>query len=126
MSSKILAAIIACAAFACAPAMSAPHGSGPCRVLGGEKLPAEAGPAAICAAVERAMASRAPTVRYSAEVRVLSKSALSATLVANGKTLPKQEFAVNDRDLNSRSIERFAQAMADEVAKAGSADGNRS
>jgi hypothetical protein len=121
MSSRILAAIIACAACAsaCAPAMSAPQASGPCRVVGGEKLPNGAGATAICAAIERAMASRAPTVRYSAEVRVLSKAALSATIVANGRTLPEQQFAVSDRDLNPGAIERFAQALADEVVKAG-------
>jgi hypothetical protein len=121
MSSRILAAIVACAAgaAACAPAMSAPQASGPCRVIGGEKLPKDAGATAICAAIERAMASRAPTVRYRAEVRVLSNAALSATLVANGKTLPEQQFAVSDRNLNPGSIERFAKALADEVVKAG-------
>jgi hypothetical protein len=120
MGRKILAALIAFTA--CAPAMSAPQASGPCRVLGGEKLPQETGGAsAICAAIERAVASRAPTVRYSAEVRVLSKSALSAMLVANGRKLPEQQFAVSDRNLNPGAIERFAQAMAEEIAKAGKA-----
>lgn len=96
--------------------MSAPHPR--CHVVGGEKLPASTGGAAgICAAVERAMASSAPTVKYEVEVRVLSASALSATIMAKGKTLPKQDFAVSDRNLNPRAIQRFAEAIA-EVAKA--------
>ena len=121
MWSKIFAGVIASATLvaACAPAMSAPQNR-PCRVVNGEKLPAESGgAAAICSAVEQAMAARAPKVRYTAEVRVLSKSALAALVVANGKALPKQEFAVSDRNLNSSSIKRFAEGLADEVVKVG-------
>src|SRR5438067_6924433 len=59
-------------------AMSAPA-PGPCRVIGAEKLPGQAGGAnAICAAVERAVATKTPSLRYSAEIRVLSRSALAA------------------------------------------------
>ena len=118
MSSRILALVIAVAASSgMASAMSAPVR--PCHVIGGEKLPASTGgPAGICAAVERAMASKAPKLQYSVEVRVLSPSALSATIVAKGRTLPKQDFAVSDRNLNPGAIERFAQAIA-EVVKAG-------
>lgn len=90
-----------------------------CHVLAGEKLrAASGGSAAICAAVEKAIASTAPDVRYSVEVNVLSPSRLAATLVVNGRTLPEQKFAVMDRDLNPASIERFAQSLATEVAKA--------
>lgn len=63
------------------------------------------------------MAARAPKVRYTAEVRVLSKSALAALIVANGKALPEQQFAVSDRNLNPLSIKRFAEGLADEVVK---------
>jgi hypothetical protein len=38
--------------------------------------------------------------------------------VVNGRTLPEQKFAVMDRDLNPASIQRFAQSLATEVAKA--------
>jgi hypothetical protein len=121
MWSKIHGTVLAFAAIAAlgGPAMSAPIPAGTCRVLHGEKLPRDAGSAdALCSAVQRAIAARAPHVRYSAEVRVMSKSVLSATLVANGRTLPEQQFAVSDRNLNPRSIERFAAALAEEVAKA--------
>lgn len=38
-------------------------------------------------------------------------------LVVNGRTLPDQNFAVMDRELNQDSIRRFAGALATEVAK---------
>jgi hypothetical protein len=56
------------------------------------------------------------------EVRVLSNSALAAAIVANGKKLPEQHFAVSDRLLNRGAVERFAHAVA-EAAKAGAAEG---
>ena len=121
MWSKIFAGILASAAFvaASAPAMSAPH-TRPCTVLNGEKLPPESGGAdAICSAIEQAIAARAPKVRYTAEVRVLSKSGLSVTVVANGKKLPDQNMSVMDRNLNPWAIKRFAEGLAEEVAKVG-------
>jgi len=93
-----------------------------CRVIGGEKLPPATGGAdAVCAKIEKAIAERAPNVRYSAEVRVLSKSALAANLVADGRKIPQQNFAVSDRDLSASSVERFARALAEEIAKAAKA-----
>ena len=90
-----------------------------CSVLGGEKLPARVGgPKAICDAVERAVASRAPGVRFSAEVKVLTRSMLTASLVVNGRRLSEQKFAVMDRELGESSINRFADSIATEVAKA--------
>jgi hypothetical protein len=103
-------------------ATSAPGHEQPsrCHVVDADKLPPEAGDArALCAAVEAAIAKRAPNISYSAEVRVLSRSALAATLVANGTRLPERRFAVTDRDLNPGSIERFAQSVAAAVAGAG-------
>ena len=92
---------------------------GNCRVVDGEKLPASSGGSAlICAAVERAIQNRAPAVRYSAEVKVLSSSRLATTMVVNGKALPEQKFAVMDSELSRATIERFAQSLALEVAKA--------
>jgi hypothetical protein len=120
MWSRIFAGIAASAALVagCAPAMSAPQ-NGPCRVVNGEKLPPESGgAAAICSAIEKAMSTHAPKVKYSAEVRVLSKSALTVAVVANGKKLPDQNMSVMDRDLNPWAIERFAESFAEEVAKA--------
>jgi hypothetical protein len=121
MWSKIFAGILASAAYVAAspPAMSAPYAR-PCTVLNGEKLPPESGGAdAICSAIEQAIAARAPKVRYTAEVRVLSKSGLSVTVVANGKKLPDQNMSVSDRNLNPWAIKRFAEGLAEEVAKVG-------
>jgi hypothetical protein len=110
--------LAAAAVPASACAMSAPH-QGPCRVLNGEKLPASSGGAeGICATVEHAIASNAPNVHYSAEIRVLSKSTLAARLVVQGRELPEQHFSVMDRDLNPTSIQRFAQTLGQLVAKA--------
>jgi hypothetical protein len=124
MWNKFPAAILALAATVVAAstcAMSAPHPQphGPCRVIGGDKLPAESGgAAALCATVEHAVAARAPTVRYSAEIRVVSKSALAANLVAHGRKLPEQNFSIVDRNLNPGSIQRFAETLAELIAKA--------
>ena len=90
-----------------------------CQVIGGEKLPAASGDSkAVCAEIERAVAELAPRAHYSAKVTVLSKSRLTATLVVNGWTLPEQKFAIMDSDLNAEAIQRFARALATEVAKA--------
>jgi hypothetical protein len=97
------------------PAMSTPPR---CRVAGAEKLAASVGANAICSAVERAIASVAPNASYHAEIKVLSSTRLAAVLVVNGRTLQEQKFAVMDRDLNAASVQRFAQSLATEVAKA--------
>lgn len=90
-----------------------------CRVIGGDKLPAETGgPDALCAAISRAAASGAPASRFSVEVRVLSNSSLAATLkTADGKTLPEQRFAISDRNLTKGSLDRFAKALVGAVAR---------
>jgi hypothetical protein len=100
--------------------MSAPRPeTGSCKVVGGEKLPPEIGGAnVICGAIEQAVARRVPKARYSAEVRILSKSGLKVKLVAGGHELPEQSFHVMDRNLNSQSIGRFADAIAELVANA--------
>ncbi len=98
--------------------MSTPErAQGPCRVTGAEKLPAQAGGAgAICAAVERAVAAQAPNVRYSVEVRVLSRTALAANLETAGRKLPELRFSVSDRELNPQAIGHFADFVADALA----------
>lgn len=100
--------------------MSAPASERPqCSVVDGRKLPpASGGGAALCAAIERAVAARAPGVAVSTEVRVLSSSRLSAIVTVNGRTLPEQSFARMDRDLDGSAFERFAEALAAEVVKA--------
>lgn len=98
---------------------SEPVTIGHCTIIGGEILPAATGgDQGLCSAIERAIASRAPTARYTVQVKVLPRSRLSATLVVNGRTLPEQKFAVMDRDLNSASIQHFADSLADQVAQA--------
>jgi hypothetical protein len=100
--------------------MSAPErAQGPCRVTGAEKLPAEAGgAAAICAAVQQAVAAQAPNLRYSAEIRVLSRTALAANLETAGRKLPELKFSVSDRELNPRAIRQFADSVAAALAGA--------
>src|SRR3954452_12978773 len=123
MWSRFHGTVLACAvlAAASAPAMSAPKDLGTCRVLQAEKLPAGTGGAeGICSAVQRAITARAPLVRYSAEVRILSKSALAVNIKVEGRKMPEQHYAVMDRNLNSNSIRHFAEAIGDEVAKVAS------
>lgn len=100
-------------------AMNMPNSQSPhCRVIDGGKLPATSGgAAALCDAIVHAVAERAPGMAFSAEVRVLSSSRLAATLIANGKTLADQKFASMDRELTKSSFERFAKAIAEQVAK---------
>ena len=107
-----------------AGAMSAPRAvrHANCTVVGAEKLPAEAGGAeALCAAIQRAVATGAPGVRFTVEVKVVSNSRLAAALVVNGKALPQQNFAIMDRTLDQKSIRRFANAIATKVAAASKA-----
>ena len=100
-------------------AMTSPSSqSTACRIVDGDKLPDESGgAAALCTAIERAAAARAPGVAYTVEVKVLSSSRLAATLTSNGRKLPEQKFATMDRELNGGSFERFAAALADHLAK---------
>lgn len=102
-------------------AMNAPGHAGPqCRVIGGERLPADSGGSdALCAAIEKAVSTHTPGAGYSVEVRVLTASRLSALLkTADGRTLPDQEFAIADRALTNTSFDRFAEAIATELGKA--------
>lgn len=92
-----------------------------CRVVDGAKLPADSGGAdALCSAIEQALATQAPNARASVVVRVLSPSMLAANVTtAAAGTLPEQKFASSDRDLTRSSFERFAQALAAQIARAG-------
>ena len=92
-----------------------------CKVVGGNKLPASSGGSqALCAAIAKAATAQAEAGRFSVEVRVAGSSSLAATLTtADGRKLPEQRFAIMDRTLTKSSFERFAKALADEVARAG-------
>lgn len=100
-------------------AMSSPRPATPrCSVVDEARLPADSGgAAALCAAVEQAVAARAPDVSYSVEIRVVSASMLAAVVTRDGRPLPEQKFASMDRDLSRASFERFAAALADRLAK---------
>lgn len=94
--------------------------SGECRVDGAEKLPPEVGGAdALCEAIRQAAAAQAPGVGYSVQVQVLSPSMLSARVtLADGQILPEQRHATMDRNLNPSSLQRFANSLGAELAKA--------
>jgi hypothetical protein len=92
---------------------------GHCRIVAGENfLTGDASGKMVCAEIEQAVAAAAPKARYSAEVRAMPRARLSARLVVNGRTLPEQNFAVMDHNLDLGSIRRFAAAVAAAVAKA--------
>lgn len=96
------------------PAAQSEH----CQVVNAGKLPAASGGAtALCGAIERAVAKRAPGAEFSVRVRVLSPSRLTASVAAKGRVLPEQSFASMDRDVDGRSFERFADAIAAQVAQ---------
>ena len=89
-----------------------------CRVDGADKTLAEAGgPQALCEAIEAAASAKAPGASFSVEIRALSSYSLAAKIrLADGRDLPEQRMAVNDRRIDRGSIERFAAAIADQVA----------
>lgn len=91
-----------------------------CRIVGGDKLPADSGGAdALCQAIADAAAEQAPGRRFQVDVQVLGRSALAATVTtADGTRLPEQKMAISDRGLTRGSLERFAKALAGEVARA--------
>lgn len=91
-----------------------------CRIIGGDKLPADSGGSdALCKAIKDAAADQAPGKRFAVEVHVLGRSALAATVTtADGTRLPEQKMAISDRGLTRGSLERFADALAGEMARA--------
>lgn len=120
MSNGLLASILLLAASMAPASASAMSGSAsPCHLVGAEKLPREVGGGeAVCRAIEQAIAAQAPNSKYRVHVEVLSKASVKATVELNGRRLPEQRISVMDRDLNLRSIERFAKKLAEEAAKA--------
>ena len=121
ISLRLVAALAAALVSAAAGAMTSQAPQGHCTVIDASKLPLEAGGSeGLCRAIELAVAKRSPGLRYTAEVRVISKASLSAALRVEGRALPEQKFAVSDRDLNAALIERFARSIAEKLAEASS------
>ena len=93
-------------------------GRAECTVTGGKSLPADSGGAdALCAAIKRAVAAKAPGIGFKADVKVLSKSTLSAVIVTDdGRRVPEMRHQVMDAQLTGKSFERFANALAMKLA----------
>ncbi len=93
-----------------------------CRVVGGDKLPADSGGSdAFCAAVSRAASARVPDMRFTVDVQVRGPAMMTAILTtADGRKLPEQTFSISDRGLTKGSLERFANSLVGEVARAAS------
>lgn len=126
MREKLLSIVLAVAfagvsGNACAMSSTESHPSA-CRVIGGEKLPAESGGAdALCKAIADAAAEQAPGVNFSVEVTVLPMSRLSASVTTgDGRKLDELKFARMDKPLSSGAFKRFATSIAAELARAGS------
>lgn len=114
----LVATAVALPAWGSAMTVSGRDGAGACHVNGGDKLPSAVGSDSLCAAVTRAIAAQAPNARFAVEVTVVNPAMLRATLTVDGHMLPAQSFAVMDRNLDSASIDRFANAVAAAVAQA--------
>ena len=122
MMTAIAAAIGCVSGSACAMSSTENLSSG-CRVINGDKLSAESGGAdALCKAIAEATAETAPGVDYSVEISVLPKDRLSAMVtLADGRKLPELGIASMDKPLTLGSFRRFANSIAQELAKAGAA-----
>lgn len=94
-------------------------GRAECTVTGGKALPADSGGKdALCRAIKRAVAAKAPGVGFKVDVRVLSKSTLAAVIVTDdGRKVPEMRHQVMDAQLTGKSFERFADALATKLAK---------
>ena len=75
----LVAAALGCVSGSACAMSSTENPSSGCRVVNGDKLPAESGGAdALCRAIAAATAEAAPGVGYSIEITVLPRSRLSA------------------------------------------------
>jgi len=117
----VFSLVIAAASGSACAMKSMPSERVRCHVVGGDKLPAAAGNGrALCATVEAAAATNAPGKAGNIEVQVLSASSLAATIrTPDGRTLPEQRMATMDQTLTKTSIQRFARAIAAELARTG-------
>jgi len=124
MREKLCYAVTAIALAASGQAACAMSGEsssrGECRVANGKELPAETGGEdALCQSIRQAVAAKLPGVSFTAEVKVLSKSSLAATIVAaDGRKVPETRHQVMDATLSRKSFERFANSLAAKLAAA--------
>ena len=112
---------LACASgMACAMTAASDHRV-QCNVTGGAKLRSVSGGAsALCRAIEAAIGREAPGKSFSVDVRVLGPSRMSASVSTDkGRKVAEQSVSSMDRDLTSGSFERFARALAAEIARSG-------
>ena len=100
-----------------AMSVASSSGAARCRVIAGEKYLGTS-KKTLCREIEAAIAAEVPGARYTAEVKALSPTRLTAQLVVNGRALPEHKFAVMDADLGIESMKRFARSLAADVAKA--------
>ena len=102
-------------------AMTSPAGSAArCEVSNADKLPAASGGgAALCAAIERAVASRGLGRTFLVRVVVGKRSKLTANItLADGRILPSLHMAQMDRPIGRTTLEQFGGAVADQIASA--------
>ena len=111
----VLALSLGQAAVSAAPAG---RGSRRCTVVAGEKYLGPGVRTTLCREIERAVGYAAPGARYSADISAQSPTRLSAALTVNGHKLPEHKFAVMDAGLSEEAIQRFARALAADIAKA--------
>ncbi len=118
-----IAAAIGCVSGSACAMSSTENLTSGCRVINGDKLSAQSGGAdALCKAIAEAAAETAPGVTYSVEISVLPKERLSALVtLADGRKLPELGIASMDKPLTAGSFKRFANSIAQELAKAGAA-----
>ena len=118
-----IAAAVGCVSGSACAMSSTENLSSGCRVVHGDKLPPESGGAdALCQAIAEAAAETAPGVGYSIDIKVLPRARLSAMVtLADGRKLPELGMASMDKPLTNGSFKRFANSIAQELAKAGSA-----
>jgi hypothetical protein len=90
---------------------------GHCRVIDGQKLPAElGGEQSLCTAIAQALR---PGVANGAaiEVNVVSPYLLSATVtMADGRMLPAIKVGSSDRPLSRRAVQMLADSIAAQAA----------
>ena len=117
----LVAAALGCVSGSACAMSSTENSSSGCRVVNGDKLPAESGGAdALCREIAAATAAAAPGVHYTIEITVLPRSRLSAIVTtADGYKLPELGMASMDKPLTAGSFKRFAASIASELAKAG-------
>lgn len=91
-----------------------------CKVVGVEKMLAEAGGSAnLCERVRSEAAVSAPGIRFAVEIRAPSTDTLAAKiLLSDGRVLPDLKITMNDRKLDRVSVGRFASAIVTQAAEA--------